>query len=501
MKYGVITYARYAGVNIGDNLMSLGIRGIYKKMGIRDEDIVDIYVSREDLAYIDDKYLGESSESVFEYNLDSYDGDEYILLPMASWMEYDFVREKWFPLPPKIIPVFIGVHCIAPDSFQQYLREYKHLGPIGCRDVMTMQCLRKAGLDAYTLGCLSIQAVDRREETEEQNKIFLVNVPKKLKSYMPEYLLKDAVEMTHDYKFDGNLKATERAKLESDMLKEQLETYKKYAKLVVTSKLHCALPCIAMGIPTIVVRYTHIPKYNDVTVFDSRYTGLDKFMNIYEYDDFDKIDWNPDKPNIEEFKEKQLRQAIKMINDVYDKYNELADISAFFESSPRSNYFSPSLIGYLSKKQKEDFYCGKTKYKNILEVIIDKYLYETHLIIYGAGDKGKWIYTKLKDEINMAKSCIYVDNSEEKHGKKIWGINILSPKVIEKYPKGKYVIIIATTHSYDKVAQEIAKSLKNDYSLFEGKDYFMLDKIIKSDSMPLSKISASVSYNWDKIWD
>lgn len=501
MKYGVITYARGTKVNIGDNLMSLAIRKIYQKMGIDNEDIIDIYVSRESDAYVYDKFLNDGNTNPNEYNLDDYDGDEYVLLPIAAFIEYDFVRENWFPLPSKFIPVWVGVHCIAPDSISEFLSAYKHREIIGCRDVRTMENLRKAGLEAYTLGCLSIQAVDRREETEEQNKVFLVDVPIKIRNFMPSELLEISEEMHHEYTADGSMSVKERAELEMKVLEKQLDTYKKYAKLVVTSKLHCALPCIAMGIPTIVVRYEQITKYKDVNVFDSRYTGLDKFMNIYEYDEFDKIDWNPPKPDIEEFKQKQLRQAIKMISDKYATYNELTEISAFFESSPRSNYFSPVSTGYLSRKQKEDLYFGRTKYKSTLELIMNKYLYETHLIIYGAGDKGKWMYTKFKDEINMAKSCIYVDNNHNKHGQKIWGIKILSPEVMAKYPKGKFVVIIATNHSYDKISQDIAMMLKNEYSLIEGKDYFMLDKIMASDSMSLSRISSSVSYNWDKIWD
>jgi exopolysaccharide biosynthesis predicted pyruvyltransferase EpsI len=34
---------------------------------------------------------------------------------------------------------------------------------------------------------------------------------------------------------------------------EYLDRYRKEAKLVITSRLHCALPCIAMGIPVIVM--------------------------------------------------------------------------------------------------------------------------------------------------------------------------------------------------------------------------------------------------------
>ena len=44
MKYGVLVHEPINNtVNIGDSIMSLGIRSIYKKMGIPDENIINVY--------------------------------------------------------------------------------------------------------------------------------------------------------------------------------------------------------------------------------------------------------------------------------------------------------------------------------------------------------------------------------------------------------------------------------------------------------------------------
>lgn len=487
MKFGVITYARTKNVNIGDNMMSLGIRAIYKKMGIKDEDIVNIY-------------FGQNVEKDYLYDLLHYEGD-YVILPMALSMDFDSIRQDIFPLSEKIIPVFMGFHCVSRDGFVKYLHLYQHLGPFACRDMQTMRTVRQEGLDAYMIGCLSIQSVERRDDNlVSPEKVYLVNVPAKLKEYIPKNMLKDVVEKTHSIEFDDNLTGTQAAELDLKMAREILEEYRSNAKLVVTSRLHCALPCISMGIPTIVVRHEWKSR-KELLAFDCRFDGMDKIMNIYNFNNFDKIDWNPPKPNIEKLKKKQLKQAIKMIQDIYEKYSSLCEISDFFENRMPSVYFTGAPLGYLSRKQKEDFCIRKTEYENLFELMINRHLYDTHLIIYGAGDKGKWMYSKFKNEIHMAKSCIYVDNDEKKHHKKLNQIRILPPYVISKYPENGYVVIIAANHSYDKPSQEIAFELNEKYGLIEGKNFFMLDKIIQSTAIPLSPISMVRPFWEEKIWD
>ena len=98
-----------------------------------------------------------------------------------------------------------------------------------------------------------------------------------------------------------------------------------------------------------------------------------------------------------------------MIRETYEKYNHLCDISYFFEQGKNQSYYSGVCLGYLSSKQKEDYLNRKTPYDNLLEVILNRHLCETHVIIYGAGDKGRWMWHKFAKEMRMAKSCVYVD--------------------------------------------------------------------------------------------
>lgn len=485
MKYGVITYARTKDISIGDSMMSLGVREIYKKMGVKDEDIINVY-------------FGQDVQEDYENSFLNYEG-EYVILPMAMAMDYDNIRKDLFPLSRKIIPVFIGFTTFSRDGYVRCLHEYKQYGPFGCRDLQTMYSARQEGLDAYMLGCLSVQSVERREETDKQKKCYLVNVPEKLKAFMPRELSENVVEVDHQMEFDSNLSGKEAADKELEVARNLLNEYRDNAKLVVTSKLHCALPCISMGIPTIVVKWKD--RRAGMNFFDHRFTGLDKFMNIYNYDEFDQIDWYPPRPDIEAFKQKQLETAMMMIKAVYNKYNRLCEISDYFEGGKHSVYYSGIELGYLSTKQKEDFIKKKTRFCNLFELIINRYLHDTHFVIYGAGDKGKWIYWQFKNEISMSKSCFYIDNDKSKHGKQLNNLPIYPPEELKKYKKNEFVVIIATNHSYDAIAQEMAKNLSREYDLEEGKNFFMLDKLMKSAEYKICDFSMVRPFQEDIIWN
>ena len=66
-----------------------------------------------------------------------------------------------------------------------------------------------------------------------------------------------------------------RFALASDLLRKYSR-----AKLVVTSRIHCALPCVAMGTPVILL----VRRYDQL-----RYPGIDQFLNRIYLDSHDKL--------------------------------------------------------------------------------------------------------------------------------------------------------------------------------------------------------------------
>ena len=149
MKYIVFTYNDLPTINIGDYIQSLAAQ---QYMG---SDIV--YVNRDE--------LGE------------YDEEEAKVI-MNGW--YTYKPHTCLPNA-HTIPLFVAFHLNAEiekafftPSNISILQKY---APIGCRDVHTMSVLKRRGIDAYFSGCLTttIGYSYRFKKIPINNDIFIVD--------------------------------------------------------------------------------------------------------------------------------------------------------------------------------------------------------------------------------------------------------------------------------------------------------------------------------------
>ena len=183
-----------------------------------------------------------------------------------------------------------------------YLRKHQ---PIGCRDQFTVDTLIAKGIDAYFTGCLTLTLDTYKvDDSERGDEIYIVD---------PLYNYPTAKKITVDFKeFLRSIKnkrvfqickknkhlnqMIEKDLLESAIYIEQEppaniyndeekfklaeELLHKYAraKLVITSRIHCALPCLALGTPVIYIN------------------GFDSFVDSCRFDGilelFNRIDVN-----------------------------------------------------------------------------------------------------------------------------------------------------------------------------------------------------------------
>lgn len=314
MKYGRLVFTRMLVsptlCNVGDIIQSTAIDLIYKDMGISPKEIVDIGVEE----------------------LGAYHGEK-VILPINGYFLYS-AEYPAFPTSPDIIPVFLGLY----NTSRQYLRHkefWKKNGPIGCRDEATRQAMRKRGYDAYLLGCMTI-TLPRRTREPEHPKVFLVDAHSSIFQYIPDHLKQNLVWVTHDIPVDQTVGEKQQR---ADMQNKTYQIYKRYAEeagLVITSRLHCAAPCIAMGIPVIVVKDS----------YDDRFGWLDKFVHLYTPDEFDQIDWKPRVLNLEDHKRRLIELAETMIRQHVDR-EELSQIDAFYMQRKRKPLKAPLLVrGY-----------------------------------------------------------------------------------------------------------------------------------------------------------
>lgn len=207
---------RYEGLgNLGDNIQSIS---------------AEMHLPRVDKRFNRDTLLKEPAEG------------KYITI-MNGWFSH---QPQFFPPAASIQPVFWGFHITNwNDSWKYFLSKdvvnyLKSHEPIGCRDKYTMDKLMEAGVNAFYSKCLTL-TLPRRNKPKRNGWNILVDVP----TLLPPFIEDNAIHVTHEI----SAESTEKCKMEQ--AKKLLDLYRNNARLIITTRLHCALPAVAMGIPVI----------------------------------------------------------------------------------------------------------------------------------------------------------------------------------------------------------------------------------------------------------
>lgn len=259
MKYGLLKY-RDQESNIGDYIQSLAAKRFLPK--------VDVLISREE--------LNKSKEDVF--------------IILNGWFMHH--PENWPPsktLKPKFLSFHINDFAKELMTNDASISYYKKHEPIGCRDKFTVQLLKDKGVDAYYSGCLTLTLEKEKYERNEKNDIIFCDilshkndvveknkkslwkivrnphklVIKKTSALINSYknnkqtqnllkkLVPDEIRNKAIYLTNQNFEVTtheEKFEIAEDLLAKYAS-----AKLVVTSRIHVALPRLAFATPVIFI--------------------------------------------------------------------------------------------------------------------------------------------------------------------------------------------------------------------------------------------------------
>ncbi|GAL84055.1 hypothetical protein Cpin_2366 [Sporocytophaga myxococcoides] len=201
------------------------------------------------------------------------------LLIANGWYMHTYDR---FPAPDNIIPIYTSVH-IADSKLllDPKVREhFKKNAPIGCRDSKTLQLMLGWGIPAYYSSCLTTTCERRATAAEgKRGEVLLVDnvdhpVPENVKNKLEQMLGKTMVRISHDPpNTEGDIETY--ARTAEDQMDLLLKRYCN-AELVITTKIHCALPCLGMGAN---VMFIH-PNPSD-----PRLATLAEFTDIISYND------------------------------------------------------------------------------------------------------------------------------------------------------------------------------------------------------------------------
>ena len=251
--YGLLIY-EYKGfgnyhpksVNIGDYIQSLA-----SKQFIPNKNKI-IYLNRDNIKY----------------------NKSFVKIIFNCWYK---IKDK-VSFPKNIRPLFISFHISNIKKIKKIKKILKKYEPIGARDIDTMNFLQKNGIKSYFSSCLTLTLGKTYYSKIKKNIIYLVDykfkknilidleILKILKFYQP-----DEVKLMYHSKL--SLKINHKKRF--DIAKQYLKKYSQ-ARLVITTRLHCALPCVGMEVPVILVS----PNKNN----DSRFTGnANTFLNFIGY--------------------------------------------------------------------------------------------------------------------------------------------------------------------------------------------------------------------------
>jgi len=215
MKFASFKY--YCSNNLGDEIQSLAAEQFLPR--------INKHLDRDSLRYV------TTSE-------------KYIVI-MNGWFSHFPVN--CFPPSDSIVPIFIGFHITDWNDTAEYslspknVEYFKRNEPIGCRDKQSMELLAAKGIKSVYSKCLTLTFPKRTTEPKER-KVLLVDVNH---IPIPEFLYSKAIIISH---ITSDIFGNETKRL---IAKKLLAIYRNEASLVITTRLHCALPCIAMGIPVI----------------------------------------------------------------------------------------------------------------------------------------------------------------------------------------------------------------------------------------------------------
>ncbi len=308
MRYANITWqntempdSRYKAVNIGDCLQFLVIEYIYTKLNISLSEIVKLSMK----------------------DVKNYRGEKLVLPLNWSLFDINFMDGNRICISDDITPIFCAMTIESYTYKEDYINEYninylKKYEPIGCRDYKTYATLKNVGIRAYLNGCLT-SIFPYRNVKAKADKILLVDTPAELYPYIPSGVIKDAISLTQQYYYKNDVSCDE---IMENVIK-QYRFYRDEAKLVITSRLHVASPCMAMGIPVIFAKNS----------IDARFSWINTYLKLYNRNEFEYIDWNPNAVEYEENKKVILELICKRIRGEYVKEDEYLKVHNIYNTS------------------------------------------------------------------------------------------------------------------------------------------------------------------------
>ena len=402
------TWNKKALLNIGDAAEYKVIEQFYHDLEITDAQIIKLSI--HELV----SYRGESLIVALNIALDSYVGYNDILDHLS----------------PDIVPVFLGMSLTNTEMNDAQLQCLRTYAPVGCRDQRSYDYLKQKGIDCYLNGCCVsvLRPTNIRPDTSLKDKVLFIDVPQSVASYVPEKIRKNAVF------FNQEIYCTE-AEMPNHILPEQwaqsiLNAYSSNIKAVVTSRFHGAVLALSLNIPVVLTL--------EKKTF--RFSWLEKYCQMFEEGEFERIDWSFPVWDFTKVKEQMNRVCLRRIAEVADRYEPLLTLTDYQKNQLHMSQNTNNTL-YYHKALKQIH----QKWKDSDEI---RYAF------WGINQNSQYIYQDIRKNFPNAKLVDIYDMNREISFE---GITSKHPRELKEYSLQNNYYVIITAYLASRVAEDIFK--------------------------------------------
>ncbi|MES2122455.1 MAG: polysaccharide pyruvyl transferase family protein [Chlamydiota bacterium] len=224
-------YISHSTINIGDDIQTIAAKRFLPDNAVAvDREFISAFSHPSRVKTVVSGWFMHQKEGYWDLPVDP---------PDSSWPPSDVID-----------PFFISIHLTGsflPTVFSEkniaYLKKH---GPIGARDLFTLNELQKRGIPSYFSGCLTLTLENGCKERNDL--IYLVDLDEETIQYIRSKTSSPIVVLSHGKPLLQLLSTEHRLKYAEYLL----NLYRR-CKCVVTTRLHASMPCLAFETPVLMI--------------------------------------------------------------------------------------------------------------------------------------------------------------------------------------------------------------------------------------------------------
>lgn len=305
MKYGLMSYG--FTTNLGNEIQSIAAKRFLPQ--------IDYFIDHE--------------------KLNLFNSSTNVKMIMNGW--YLDCLKSW-PPSEYIDPLLISMHfntsfnntkdIINTKKSREFFESY---GPVGCRDYATLNLLTELDIDAYYSGCLTLTLEDNKNQKSDYEYMVVNSVNShELINFLKSKTNMDIYDINQESIWSFNKKYLDMMptsyKLtsfynfkEKFFIGENILNIYENASCVITDRLHCAFPCLALKTPVLFIDSERFAperlKGIEKLVFK---VSMEDYTNDYSIFDVEKPPKNPD--NYQKIRKNLIKKTKKFTGYLNDSY-------------------------------------------------------------------------------------------------------------------------------------------------------------------------------------